>query len=218
MSRKNLKVQVEKDHYENKYDSMSRFISYFHQIDLIFKSGNNKVLEIGVGNKTVSNYLRQQKINLTTCDFDKRLGPDFVADVRKLPFDDAEFETVVAFEVLEHLPFKDFEIALKELKRVSSDKVIISIPYSCLCFSTTIYYYFPPFKKRFSILISIPRFFQKIAITSKNKEHYWELGRRNYSKKRIRNVLLKYFDIERSFSGELVPTHYFYVLSKKKEQ
>ena len=110
----NFETQVSKEHYNIKeYDTTYRFISYFHQIEETLRTNPRTVLEVGVGNKIVSNYLREYGVKVKTCDFDKGLKPDVVADVRKLPFRDREFDTVIAFEVLEHLPFEDFETALK---------------------------------------------------------------------------------------------------------
>lgn len=39
------------------YDTLERFISYYYQISLVKKVNPNKILEIGIENKTVSTYL-----------------------------------------------------------------------------------------------------------------------------------------------------------------
>jgi ubiquinone/menaquinone biosynthesis C-methylase UbiE len=50
--------------------------------------------------------------------------PNFVmCDLRHLPFKDEFFQSVYAFNVLEHIP--DYKTAVRELKRVSSDEVFI---------------------------------------------------------------------------------------------
>ena len=85
MSRK-YNIQVPKELYFGGYDDLERFISYFYQIDIVRKLKSNKVLEVGIGNKTVANYLLRSGINIDTCDFDKELNPDYVADIRDLPF------------------------------------------------------------------------------------------------------------------------------------
>jgi len=49
-----------------------------------------------------------------------------VADLEHLPFPDNSFDVVVSSHVLEHLP--DFDQGLRELVRVSKDKIVIAIP------------------------------------------------------------------------------------------
>lgn len=210
----NFKIQVPREHYMNNYDSIERFISYFCQIDFALKTKARRILEIGIGNKTVSDYLKRCGLEVTTCDFDHSLGPDIVADIRKLPFEKNQFETVLAFEILEHIPFSDFEKALAEISRVSSKNVIISIPYSCAHIENLTLICIPFFSKLFRIALRVPYFFMPTKLNEKNKEHYWEMGRKGYSKKRIREVLKKYFKIKKEFQPELNSYHYFFILEK----
>lgn len=92
------KIQLNKNHYnKSNYDGIRRFISYFHQINLIKKLNPKKVLEIGIGNATVSNYLKNQGLNITTCDFDKSLNPDIVASLPDLPIKENSYDLVCAF-------------------------------------------------------------------------------------------------------------------------
>lgn len=67
-----------------------------------------------------------------------------LADIRHIPFKDNSFDTIVSFEVLEHL--EDFELALSELHRVTRKNIVISVP-NC----------------------SIPEVFQKSGLAF----HYW---------------------------------------------
>lgn len=210
-------VQVSKEHYFKQYDDTKRFISYYYQIDSVLKTKPEKVLEIGIGNKTVSDYLKKIKIDVTTCDFAKDLEPDVLADVRNLPFKDNSFDTVMICEVLEHLPFEDFEKALSELHRVTKNKVILSIPYSCAYFEMIVNVSIPFFRKLIPFSVRLPYFFRKIEINEKNQEHYWEMGRKNYSKRKIRGILKKYFNLEKEFQPILNSYHYFFQLNKKKD-
>lgn len=207
-------TQVKPEHYSKNYDSVDRFISYFYQINSITQTLPKNILEIGVGNKTVSNYLKQANFKITTCDFDIKLNPDKVGDIRKLPFRNKSFSTVSAFEVLEHIPFSDFEKALKEMHRVSKKNVIISIPYNSAYFETVIKTSSPILNKQLKFAIRIPRFDRTINI-KEHKEHYWELGTKNYSKKRIKTILNKYFIIKKEFHPLLNSYHYFYIMLKR---
>ncbi|MDD3178668.1 MAG: class I SAM-dependent methyltransferase [Candidatus ainarchaeum sp.] len=208
-----FKIQVNKDHYYNNYDDILRWISYYYQIDNILKLKPKSVLEIGVGNKTTYNYLKD-KINITTCDFDKNLKPDIVGDIRNLPIKDKTYDVVCAFEVLEHIPFSDFKKAIKELKRVSKKYVIISIPYSSIYFNNV--FKFPLinriFHKRFiEMTIKIPLFFKKHKF---NGEHYWEIGKKGYPIKKIRKIIKTEYKIIKEESSLLNKYHYYFILQK----
>ncbi len=207
-------IQVEKSHYFTRYDTVERFISYFYQIDSVIKTKTESILEIGIGNKTVSNYLKEAGYKITTCDFDAELNPDVVADIRTLPFPNNSFDTVMACEILEHLPFSDFETSLKELKRVAKKNVIISVPYACAYLESIVKFSIPFFHNQFHISFKLPYFFLKIEINEKNKEHYWELGSKNCSKKAIRKILQSHFMISQEFHPLLNSYHYFFILNK----
>ncbi len=210
----NFTPQVPKDHYFKDYDSWRRFISYWYQIESVLETKTKKILEVGVGNKTVSDYLKKQGLNVTTCDFASDLKPDVVADVRHLPFKDNSFDSVLCCEVLEHIPYQDVPQALSELKRVSQQHVIISLPYSGFGISGVLTTRFPRLRDliiRFNL--QIPLFFKGIIFDGVvNKEHYWEVGRRGFSKNRVRKLLRRFFTIEKEFHPPLVPSHWFVVL------
>jgi ubiquinone/menaquinone biosynthesis C-methylase UbiE len=202
-------------HYCKNYDKITRFISYYHQINLIHELNPNKILEIGVGNKTVSDYLKRHEFNIKTCDIDKKLNPDVIGDIRKLPFKKNAFDLILASEILEHIPYDDVEKALKELHRVTKKYVIISVPYSQIYFGCSIT--FPLIsrifnKEFFNLFIGVPSR-TKIKFDG---EHYWELGRKGYSIKKVRKDISKYFNIIEEKRALPYPIHYFFVLEKKE--
>lgn len=213
--KKKFQTQVDSSHYYKGYDGLGRFITYYYQINSVIKTDPEKVLEIGIGNKTVVNYLREFGYKVIGCDFDKNLKPDVVADIRELPFKENEFDTSIACEILEHLPKKDLNKALSELNRVSKNYVIISVPYNCAAFEFFFSMNISFFKKKFSWIINIPYFFREVKINKKNKEHYWELGAKNMYKKEFRKFLRKYFIIEKEFKAHYSNKHYFFILKIK---
>lgn len=207
-------TQVSKAHYFKGYMDIKRFISYFYQINLASKLQPKKILEIGVGNKITTSYLKQSGIEVDTCDFDKNLEPDYVADIRELPFGESSYDVIMAYEILEHIPWQDVDKALSELYRVSKRYVLISIPYQVISFE---FVFKLPFmgkilKKPFiSLFLGIPRFFTKIEFSG---EHYWEMGAKNYSSKKIRKIFKKRFKILKEIRPVLAPDYRFFVLEK----
>lgn len=212
-----FEIQVPKEHYYNNYDSVRRFISYYYQVMLVqelLKFKEENVLEIGIGNKTTYNYLKQQGINIDGCDFDKDLEPDYVGDIRNLPFNNNSYQVILVSEVLEHITWGDVSIALRELHRISNRYVIISIPYSSACFD--LLFRFPLInrllgKQYLSLFVRVPYFFLPFNF---NGEHYWEMGRKNYSIGRVRETFNQYFNIIKEVRPVLNDYHYFFVLEK----
>lgn len=208
-------VQVNKDHYFRGYDTIDRFISYYYQVNLVKSLEVNTLLEIGVGNKTVTNCLKESGYKITTCDIDPELGVDYVADIRSLPFDNNSFDAVLAYEVLEHLPWEEVPSALKELHRVSKKHVLVSLPYSCAALEITIH--FPLIKRLLNelfvdlIFIRLPYFFRRQKFDG---EHYWEIGKKGHSIKTVRNLLRKHFVINKEVRPILKPIQYFFMLEK----
>jgi len=202
-----FKAQVDKRHYyARSYGFEGRFVSYYHQLSEVLKLSPNSVLEIGAGDKVFGSYIKNNSdILYNSVDFASDLNPDIVADIRQLPLDDKSYDVVCAFEVLEHLPFDDLETAIYELSRVAKQAVIISLPHfgPMLSFSLKI-----PFLPRIRWAIKLP--FPKKHIF--NGEHYWEMGKRGFGARRIKNILLRYGKIENEFIPFNSEYHHFFVL------
>lgn len=207
--------QIDSARYNKGYDDLFRFISYHAQIDLIVQHRPEKMLEIGKGNGFVSSYIKNLGIAIDTCDFDERLNPTIVADVRQLPIQDNTYDLVTAFEVIEHIPWEDVPTALAEIARVATGRVIISIPYSSTGFEWICK--FPGIetltgKKYIDLFVRIPLFFRKHIFYG---QHYWEMGKREFPISKIRALFETHFVIEREFSPPLNKFHYFFVLRKR---
>ncbi len=204
--------------FDRKYDNLRRFISYHKQIDLVaqYVPINNNILEIGVGNKTVNNILKGKGHNITSIDILPELEPDYVGDVRKLPFKNNEFNTTIVFEVLEHLPYKDFLMSLEEIKRVTSNKILISLPYWNAGFEIIIKFPGLGLIKQPPILrphLEIPYFFRKLH----SKEHYWEIGAKGYPMKLIKKHISKIGKIKKTIKIPINNHHIFFVVEVNNE-
>jgi SAM-dependent methyltransferase len=202
-------TQIAKHEYTfEKYTGIDRFSSYWYQLREIMTDRPNSVLEVGVGEAVVANYLKAMtKVAYTSADFAEDLSPDVVADVRALPFVDNSYDTICAFEVLEHLPFDDFEKAVSELVRVSKNKVLISLPH----FGPPLALRFKfPFLPEVSLAWKVP--YPKEHIW--NGQHYWEIGKKGYPVSRIRAALKKHGSLVKEFVPFENQYHHFFVLSK----
>jgi 2-polyprenyl-3-methyl-5-hydroxy-6-metoxy-1,4-benzoquinol methylase len=117
-------------------------IQRFHEkiTQMIVRTGVEKVLDAGCGEGFLLDHLRQQGLDLDYTGSDlsseaiswsrQNLIADFqanVADVHRLPYADNSFPLVICLEVLEHLP--DSSVGLRELARVSSGYVLVSVPH-----------------------------------------------------------------------------------------
>lgn len=201
--------QVDKQAYEfERYSHPGRWVSYYHQIKEVLRLNPKSVIEIGSGDGVFKSYLKENTaIEYTNVDVAGDLHPDVVGNVLALPFPDASYDVVCAFEVLEHVPFEDFEKALLEMSRVSRFFVILSLPH-----------FGPPIQ----FLLKLPllkeiRFSWKIPFPQKhifNGQHYWEIGKQGYSIKNIRAILEKHYEIIEDFAPFENQYHHFFVLKK----
>ena len=110
---------------------------------------------------------------------------------------------------MEHLSFDKFEKTLKELQRVSTKYVLISLPYAGNGFKFEIKL---PFIRKIRIYFSIPKFYKKHRFDG---QHYWEIGKKRYSKRKIIKILKKYFIVKEIKNPYENPYHIFFELSKK---
>jgi len=123
------------DYFDFCYDfERPGWFCYYYQLKeiwkllKIFKKKNIKILEIGPGNGTVSDYLKKKKINVKTVDIDKRINPDINGDILTIDLPSQCFEIILCAEVLEHLDFKFFEEVLSRLSHWSKKFLILTLP------------------------------------------------------------------------------------------
>ncbi len=219
MSQEN-KLQVKEGHYKKwRYTTLPRFISFFYQIDSVVKlDGVSTILEIGPGSNLVSRELGNIGYKVTTCDFDNSVEPDVVADVRKLPFENDSFDCIMACQVLEHIPFEDFEKVVGDLARITKKYAIISLPNRSTGFELVFKMPFMQtlFKRRFFDLnIEFPVRFPGFA---ESDQHYWEIDHFTTSKKKVRQIFGRHFAIKDEFQPPLNKYHRFFILEKNGQK
>jgi ubiquinone/menaquinone biosynthesis C-methylase UbiE len=206
-----MKPQVEPTHYFNEsYDAKERFISYWHQINEIIKLNPKRVLEIGIGNGFVSKYLKERSVNITTLDIDRRLNPNIGGSVLNIPFSDKSFDVVSCYELLEHLPYENFNKALSEIHRISEFYAILSIPDARRVYRFSVQI---PKIGYLKLFIPFPQF--RKAIHKFGGEHYWEIGKPGYPLKRIvKDIQSARFKIKKTYRVFEFPYHRFFILIK----
>jgi hypothetical protein len=201
--------QVSRAHYDfATYTDFDRWASYYYQIKTILELRPGSVLEIGKGDGFLGRFIRDTtSIRYLSLDFALDLDPDVVGTVDAVPFRDDSVDLSVAFEVLEHLPFARFGAALSELRRVSSQHVVISLPHA---------------GPRPKVAVKVPgvremRLAAKLPLPRRHVfrgEHYWEIGKRGYSIGTVRDVIRGIFRIEKDFIPFESGYHHFFVLSR----
>ncbi len=206
-------TQVNKDHYNfPKYCDLKRWSSYWYQLEVVINLKPESVLEIGPGDYVFANYLKQNTdIKYTSVDFAEDLKPDIVADLRKLPLPENSYDVVCAFEVLEHLPFIEFENNLKELLRVAKKNVVISLPHWGRSFAFSMQIPLLGIKK-FNFKLPYKHF--KIPHVW-DGEHYFEIGKENFPVEVVRE---KIWNAGGKIIKDFVTTentyHHFFVIEK----
>jgi hypothetical protein len=200
--------QVPREHYAfATYTGFERWASYYYQIKTVLELQPRSMLEIGKGDGFLGRFIHETTaIQYRSLDVAADLEPDLVGTVDAIPLADGAVDLSVAFEVLEHLPFERFEVALRELRRVSRRNVVISLPHA---------------GPRPKLALKLPgvrevRLAAKLPLPRRHEfkgEHHWEIGKRGYSVARVRELMRGIFKIEKDFIPFESGYHHFFVLS-----
>ncbi len=205
-----MEAQVDKKAYRfERYCGLDRWSSYHYQLREILALSPASVLEVGKGDGVIGHYLSANtKVSYRSLDIAEDLHPDIVGEVEHIPLPDTDADIVVAFEVLEHIPFERFEAALLELSRVAKKHVVISLPH----FGPSLRFSFKlPFIKEMKFAWKLPYHPTHVF----GGEHYFEIGKKGYETPVIRTLLAKHFTIEKEFIPFENQYHHFFVLSKR---
>ena len=188
------KLSMEYYHSDN-YFSYDRLWSYSEQIQHIMRMQPRNLIEIGVGNGFVSEFLRKTGIDVKTFDINPDLQPDVVAPVQEVGdfIEPGEYDLISCCEVLEHLPFEEFEPIVRE--------------FSCL--AERLFLTLPVFGTRrigFGGLVQLPGFSRWLGLwlrLPKRRQplpdmHFWEIDYSKQTRKeRIMQILRKHYrDVE----------------------
>ncbi len=102
---------------------------YWQQQNLMdgYIAEDDHLLEIGVGTGFTANYLRAKNLTVTTADIDKGKNPGIVTNIVSYDFPDS-YDSVLAFEVFEHIPFSEFASLLPRLHGAVKKYFFFSVP------------------------------------------------------------------------------------------
>ncbi len=138
------------------------------------------------------------------------MNPDCIGSVLDIPFANSNFEVIACFELLEHLPYKNFNKALAELFRVSNFYTILSLPDVNKAYRINVQI---PKLGEMKMLIPLPRF--RTLHHKFDGEHYWEIGTDGCTLSKIfKDIQRVGFNIEKTFRVFENPYHRFFILKK----
>ena len=200
-------------YFSEGYFSVDHFISIAEQIRLVYSLKRKNILEIGIGNGLVSDFLKKAGLNVTTVDINPNLKPDIVGSITDLAeiLHQRKFDIVLCSEVLEHMPFDYFEKTISNIAATTSEYAVLTLP---RCQKVI-------FDIQFKIKIpKLPYIEKGIFWTLPDSHiydgHHWELDSSQPTKiKSIKNILEKYFTILDFSRFRFRPVHHYFILRKR---
>lgn len=204
--------QVDTQHYAlDKYVDRARWQSYWEQIEAATSIAPASALCIGVGDDIVPTVLERAGITVRRFDFEPALRCDYVGDVRDIEriVAPSSADVVLCCQVLEHIPFEDFERTLRAVYGVAKRRVVLSLPYHhkrVASFALKL-----PKLPRLEFDWCVPRFWHTWQFDG---QHYWEIGTAGYPRRRLEQIVAKVGRTHRSFFARGNHYHLFFILDK----
>ena len=172
--------------YGSEYLSRERWMSYVYQVTSVSDLRPSRLLEIGVGPGVVGDMVRATypACDYVSIDIDPIRCPQVCGSVTALPFVDASFDAAFCCQVLEHLPYDTFVPALRELRRITSRRLVLSLP------DVSPYFFLRARGSRHLLPalwngFSLPSVWPPRHDFAEHGQHYWEIGARGYPLRRI---------------------------------
>lgn len=167
------------DHWIKELEAEGHWRLYWHQQKLMEGqiSREEKIAEIGVGTGFTTNYLRSKGFRVQTIDIDPGKKPDIVANIVTCEEDVLKFDAVLAFNILEHIPYDDMLKVVTKFQAAEVNKLFICLPVNR--------------KIVFELRLRLGRFLdieKKVLLAKKRitaRYHHWELDYGPYSGDRL---------------------------------
>lgn len=160
-------------------ESEFQWMLYYYQQKIMYNRIDlaETVAEIGVGTRFTYNYLKTKGIKIQSIDIDAQKKPDVVLNIVECNPADLKFDVVLAFNIFEHIPYKEFLEVIRKLHTAGVRKIFIGLPRNKKIIFE-LYLRLGRFWK-YNIMITI----KKKKITAKN--HHWELDYKIYDDSKI---------------------------------
>jgi len=176
---------------------LSNFVnSYYQYRDISRLIGVKKILVVGPGQGLDTAVFRWRGYDVLTLDVDRTFSPNVVGSVHDLTaFGDAEFDAVIASHVLEHLPPKYLDTALREIARVSR-YALVYLPVNGRVARVR----FQPavLGIDWSMTLNLRNPFVRPdpdVANFCNGQHYWEVGTKGFKNRELRARFERDFDL-----------------------
>jgi ubiquinone/menaquinone biosynthesis C-methylase UbiE len=148
-------------------------------------------------------------IAVETLDLDPDLKPDHIGSATSMPFSDASYDVVCAFQMLEHLPYEASIQAFSEMARVSRRYVVISLPDA-----RTVWRYQLHLPKLGPHAFLVPRPQLRARVHEFDGEHYWEVNKLGYPLSRIIADFSKHTSLIKTYRVTENPYHRFFIFNR----
>lgn len=103
----------------------------------LIPGGIKNFVDLGCGNGVFLDFVQSQNPKLSLIGMDRSAAAlkyvkteTIQGSIHELPFGDNSFDCSSCLEVIEHLPVDIYEKSLSEIARISSQYIIISVPYN----------------------------------------------------------------------------------------
>jgi hypothetical protein len=170
---------------------------------MIAELGPQSVIEVGAGNGLLKTICRGMSINFRTVDIDPELAPDLLGGIDAIPIPSKSVDLACAFQVLEHMPYEQSIKGFRELCRVSTKNVLLSLPNATRCYPQLV-----SVPVLGSIKCTLPG--PSKPTTELIRSHFWEIGRPGTELDRVVYDLSKEARLEKSFRVFENPYHHFF--------
>jgi len=131
------KIEFENNVYQysaewtKQLETQDHWIFYWYQQkimeDFVKQNQSETMVELGVGSGFTANYCRSKGFKVTTLDIDAEKKPDILANVVQYKFEE-KYDHLLAFEILEHIPYKEAQKILTLIPSFINKYAFISLP------------------------------------------------------------------------------------------